>query len=314
MPPNLSIVKANAHKITHTKTDIVLVTPDLIAKWKKPPFQREFQANAKVKEVTEEIRDTSVIPGTVVLGVLDGETYLVDAQHRLRAFLMTGMKEAYAEVRTHFCDSMKQMSNEYRKINAKIRPQKPDDELRAMEFGNEALQLIRRRCSFVGYDNIRRGDSSPVVSMSRVIRAWFAATTEIPRSGGESAASRCERFLTTEANACADFLGLALPAWTRQREYSRLWAACNMTLCMWLYRRMVMGSYSAKSARVDKEMFQSLLSALSADKIYMDWLGGRTLTDRDRAPGYNHVKRIFAKRLHAETGKKPSLPSPSWAH
>jgi hypothetical protein len=39
---------------------------------------------------------------------------------------------------------------------------------------------------------------------------------------------------------------------------------------------------------------------------------GRQLRERDRSPTYSKLKAIFAKRIEAETGDKPRLPSPNW--
>lgn len=54
--------------------------------------------------------------------------------------------------------------------------------------------------------------------------------------------------------------------------------------------------------------------ALGADADYGDWLVGRALTDRDRAPCYARIRAIFAKRLvQDDPGKRHLLPQPAWA-
>lgn len=310
--PNLAIVKP--HKITQTKMDTIVVTREMVKEWKAPPFQRRLKVNDKVKATAERIKQEGVIPGVIVLGVLRGVTYLCDGQHRAESFMLSGEKEVLADVRTHYFDTMADMSAEFLELNSQLVPMKPDDKLRSLEPSNKALQLIRERCPFVGYDYIRRGNTSPIVSMSIVIRAWFAAMSDCPQASGESALERARKFEMDEAEHCCDYLQIALEAWGRDVEYRRLWAACNLTLCAWLYRRMVITPTTGKTYKANRETFRGLLTALSADRTYMDWLYGRLLNDRDRSPGYNRIKSIFARKLHQDTGKKPMLPSPEWAH
>jgi hypothetical protein len=70
----------------------------------------------------------------------------------------------------------------------------------------------------------------------------------------------------------------------------------------------------ARTARLTKEDFRRCLLALSADPQYLDYLVGRNLGERDRAPAYARVKGIFQRRYAGETGKAIRLPGPSWAH
>ena len=88
----------------------------------------------------------------------------------------------------------------------------------------------------------------------------------------------------------------------------------TLTLAMWLYRRTVIAQYSPNTVRLTREQFRSCLMAVTADERHMDWLIGRKLTDRDRSPGYNRLKGIFAKRMDGEIKRMVRLPSPDWAH
>lgn len=85
-----------------------------------------------------------------------------------------------------------------------------------------------------------------------------------------------------------------------------------MTVCMWLYRRLVITPYSSSTKKLTKEMFSKCLMGVAADAHYAEWLVGRQLRDRDRSPAYQRVKALFAKRIELETGEKPRLPSPDW--
>jgi len=54
--------------------------------------------------------------------------------------------------------------------------------------------------------------------------------------------------------------------------------------------------------------------SISADTLYLDWLVGRKLGERDRSPAYDRIKKAFVKRLEQDMGRKPSLPAPAWAN
>lgn len=321
MTAPLKLVKPStvAEKATRTTSDTLAVTPETVNAWKKPPFQRAFKNNEKVQEIAEEIADTEVIPGVLTLGVLNGETYLIDGQHRREAFLMSGLPKGYVDVRTAHYKSMAEMSKEFDRLNSSISKMKPDDRLRAMEFDSDNyLAALRKACPFVGYDNIRRGEGTPLLSMGTTIRCWNMSAKEVPISGGGASkggiAEIAKRFSKEDSDLLSQFLNTAHSAWGTDREYHRLWGNLNLTICMWLYRRLVITGYSAKSVRISLPMFQKCLIALSANESYVEWLHGRNSTDRTRAPAYKKVKDIFSRRINEETGNKPKLPQPKWSN
>lgn len=321
MSPHLKLVKPStpAEKITRTTSDTIAVTPDDVLKWKKPPFQRQFKNSAKVQEIAEEIGSTEVIPGVLTLGVLANEQYLIDGQHRTEAFLMSGLDKAYVDIRTAHYKTMGDMAAEFDKLNSSISKMKPDDRLRAMEFDEDNyLAALRKDCPFVGYDNIRRGENTPILSMGTTIRCWNMSSKEVPISGGGAArggiAEIAKKFTKEDEELLSQFLNCAHQAWGSDKEYHRLWGNLNLTICMWLYRRIVVSGYSAKSIRISLPLFQKCLIALSANESYVEWLHGRNSTDRTRAPAYKKVKDIFSRRIAEEQGKKPKLPQPKWSN
>jgi hypothetical protein len=192
---------------------------------------------------------------------------------------------------------------------------RPDDILRGLEGSVAALTEIRKQCPFVGYDMIRRGPTSPIVSMSMILRAWRGSSTDVPspHSGTGSAQSLATTLTDEESRALIDFLKLAVDGFGRDPEYARLWGSLNVILCMWLYRRMVITQYSPKTPRLTKDGFKKCLMSLSANADYLDWLVGRHLGERDRSPAYNKIRSSFAQRIEIETGKKPSMPAPAWS-
>jgi hypothetical protein len=311
----LSVVKPSsvAEKATRTTLDTLEITPAIVESWCRAGFQRPVRVNAKVHALAAEIRADGILPGIVTLGVIGSTRYLIDGQHRVEAFKISGLESAYADIRFFFCSDMAQMGDEFRRLNSRLVSMRPDDVLRSMEGSSEPLRLIRSRCKFVGYDMIRRGGNAPIVSMASALRAWRAATAEAPSAAGGAAADTASSLTVDEAERLADYLTLCMDAWGRDSQYQRLWTSLNLTLCAWLYRRLVMTQYSPKTPRLTKEQFRKCLMALSADDAHLDWLVNRNVGVRNNPPAYNRIKAIFAARLAVEFGKKPSLPQPEWA-
>jgi hypothetical protein len=301
------------HKTTHTKTDTVLVTTEIFDSWKAPPFQRGLRENQKVRDIVDPIKSDGVIPGIITLGILEKITFLLDGQHRMHAFRLSGLSEAYADVRVFHAQDMAEMAEEYVRLNGKLVTFRPDDILKGLEAYHEPLQLIRKKCPWVGYDFVRRNDkNAPLVSMSAIVRCWAGSSSDTPKSSTNSAASLAKELGMHEAASLAEFLLLCFDAWGKDSEYHRLWGNLNLTICMWLYHHTVLSGYSHAAVRLTKDQFKHCLMALSADPTYVDWLLGRQLGERDRNPCYNRIKTIFATRLEKLLGKKVRLPSPSW--
>lgn len=311
----LKLLDTPAKKATHTSLDTLLITPDIVRSWKNPPFQRPLKVNSKVLALAGQIKaEGGVIPGVMTLGVLSGQVYLLDGQHRREAFLLSECAEGFTDVRKHFFDNMAEMGEEFVNLNSQLVRLRPDDILRGLEGTIDGLRVIRDECAFVGYDMIRRSEKAPLLSMSTALRCWFASEREVPSASSTSALELVKRVTADEGEACSSFLKLAYASWGRDAEYVRLWGSLNLTICAWLYRRTVVTQYSPVTPKLTKETFGKCLTSLSADPSFLDWLHGRGLTERDRTPCYNRVKGIFAGRLFAETQKKAKLPTPAWVH
>lgn len=308
--------KTAIEKRTRTTVDTIMLTPERIAKWKLPSGQRPLRENDKVRKLAEVIKqDSGVIPGIITLGVFDAIYWIIDGQHRIHAFLIGGLKEGYADVRFFHAESLADINREFVELNSKLVTMRPDDFLRGLEGTIPALGQIRKACPFVGYDYIRRnGNHGPVVSMAATLRNWRASNAETPApTTGTSAVDLAESIVEEESKGLIDFLNLAHAAFGREPQYARLWTALNMTLCMWLYRKLVLIQYSPKTPRLDKKLFEKCLMSVSADCNYQDWLLGRHMSERDRSPAYSKLKSIFVKRIEAELGRKVHLPAPAWS-
>jgi hypothetical protein len=307
-----------SEKKTRTVVDTIMVTPALLEKWKSPPFQRPVKQNEKVRALAEELKhDGGVWPGIITLAILDGVVYLIDGQHRKEAFMLSGLQEGYTDVRTHYVNTMADMGEEFVRLNSQLVRMRPDDILRGLESSIDGLRKLRAHCPFIGYDSIRRSQSSPVVGMSLVLRAWRGSMGDVPgvTGNGMSAAAIAESLEMKEYEDLIEFLNLALGGFGRDAQYGRLWSGLNLIICMWLYRRLVLHpDLSSKVQPVSRELFKKCLMSISATSDYVDWLHGRMVGERDRAPAYARLKAIFAARLQSETNKKIYLPQPPWAH
>lgn len=307
-----------AERATQTTLDTIEITRKLVTTWKSPPFQRDVRVNAGVQMLVTELQRDNVLPGTITLGVLDGEVYIVDGQHRIHAYLMADLPVAYADVRTHYFKTMGDMAHEFVQLNSQLVKLRPDDILKGLEQSNKHLQELRRKCPYVGYDAIRRGPTTPVVSVGALLRVWFGSRPEVPTNSGHSSTSCATMLDDQETGDLIQFLQLCFAAWRREKQYQKLWGSLNLCLCAWLYRRVVLGPAGkgvSRSTKLTPEEFTRGLLALSADANYVDYLVGRNLGDKDRAPAYNRMKTILAKRYAEDTaGKKLLLPSPTWAH
>lgn len=315
----MKLVKPASVSERQTKTvlDTLEISPKLIASWKVPRFQREFKVTPKVQECADQIRrNGGVIPGVITLGVLDGDVYLVDGLQRTGAFNTLDLGIGYVDVRMHWFATMGEMAAEFDQINQKIKTLRPDDRLRAQEETNTVLQKIRRKCGYIGYDLVRRSEKAPVLSMSVFLRSWGAGRMEVPT--WTSAAAVLAVMDDAETAAAIEWVSLCFEAWRRDPEYVRLWGHPNLSLCAWLYRRIVMGDrVAATGRRADRwpsDDFRRCLHAVSADSAYLEYLPSRTLSDPHRAPTYNRLKSIFQRRYLAEHGQAVRLPSPAWSH
>ncbi len=292
--------------------------------WLHPPFQRPIRINDKVRLLAETIvNDGGVVPGVLTLGKLAGEKrmWIVDGQHRLEAFKLTNLEEFICDARLCHFDTMGEMAVEFVELNSALVKMRPDDILRGLEPTSPGLALVRRECPYVGYDQIRRGGGSPIVSMATVVRCWFGSQPEAPVSGATmgSAAKMGEMLTEDEAGKLVAFLKQARSAWGNEPENYRLWGSLNLAMLMWMWRRTVMVTASERlssrrATTMTPDMFKRCLMSVSASGDYNDWLVGRMIGNRDRTPCYNRLKAIFVARIRQEIpGSKPMFPQPAWS-
>jgi hypothetical protein len=285
--------------------------------WVLPPFQREETQSKKVIEFAEELKSNGgIISGSILLGILQGQepviVYLVDGQQRRCACHLSGLDEFIGDVSLKIYTSMVEMADDFKRVNSRLVPMKPDDLLRAYEVSHPNLKKLREDCQFVGYGNIRRNEeTAPILSMSVALKCWFGSGQATPGQQ-QQAVTLVDQLDDNQRQILTVFLITAHTAWGHDRQYWRLWANLNLIMCMYLYRKLVLEPGSRR-VPLSMEMFRKCLMSASADSTYIDWLQGRSVTERDRSPCYKRLKTIFAGRLTQEfNGRLIKLPAPEW--
>jgi ParB-like nuclease domain len=306
-----------------SQMETMLFTRTDVTSWIVPPFQRPLRVNEKVRALAEDLKKNGgLITGVLTLGRLKGDrsTYIVDGQHRLEAFKISELPEAIADVRTCSFDNIAEMADEFVLLQQSLVRMRPDDVLRGLEGSTPSLQIIRKTCPFVGYDQIRRNsEHSPVVGMSMVLRAWAGSKNDTPVShkAGATSAQLIKEMEGLEVTNLCKFLHLAHSAWGHDGNYGRLWSALNIGICMWMYRRVVLDEDHTGSKRatiLNTDQFKKCLMSISAAPDYIDWLANRNLSDHHRAPAYRRIKAMFATRLKEDgITEQARFPSPAWA-
>src|SRR5580704_4923509 len=138
--------KREAPKSERSAMETLILTPELIKEWKVPIFQRELRVTPKVKALAAELAAGKyALDGVLTLGKVanDPTTWIIDGQHRLHAFLMSGIAEVISDVRYCFYDTKKEASDAYYIAQDHLARMRPDDGLRALELGLVPLQIIR---------------------------------------------------------------------------------------------------------------------------------------------------------------------------
>lgn len=317
----VSLRSAPVSKRSRMETLVVELTT--VGGWRIPPFQRPLRVNDKVRMIADQIRDDGgVIPGVITIGKLvsgrhAGE-YLLDGQHRVEAFRISECAEALADIRYVEFESMAEMGAEFVALNSQIVRMRPDDVLRGLEDSVPTLKMLREACPFIGYDYIRRNPTtSPIVSVSTVLRIWEGSAAETPVAIGKSAVNLANDMTGESAEQLKRFLLMLFETWGRDDASKRLWSSLNMSVIAWIYRRLVLNTERPKSRILvlRSDQFKKCLAALAANGDYSDFLLGRQLGDRDRAPCYSRIKAIFTRRLLEEKFSKGSIvfPAPAWA-
>lgn len=306
--------------LTRSVMETRLLTLAEIERWVQPPFQRPIRMNAKVMQFAEDLKaGGGIMGGILTLGRLpkDPSIYKVDGAHRIEAAKTTGLTEFLADIRTTNYATMAEMAEDFVALNSSLVRMRPDDLLRGLEETTPMLKLFRTQCSFIGYDNVRRGSTHcPLISASAALRCWFGSASETPKQTVGASTALCLALNEREVQDLSAFFNAAYTAWGNDAQNYKLWGALNISICMWAFRQLVLNpvANSKRHITLNVAQFTKCLMALSADKDYVEWLTGRNTIERDRSPCYKRMRTIFSHRLLADPlFKKPKLPSPEWS-
>lgn len=310
-------------KAERTRMQTLYMTPALVKTWVIPPFQRQLRVNEKVRTIAGKIKADEVVPGIVTIGEIergpDRGSYLMDGQHRVEAFKLSELTEAIADVHFRIYDTMAEMGAAFVEINSQIVRMRPDDNLRGLEQTIPALGVLRKHCTFIGYDYVRRGPKAsakaPILGMSNVIKVWSGSNGDTPSNTGSSTMEAARQLGVESAQQLSVFLNMCFSAWGREMENRTLWMPLNLAITMWLWRRLVLDKQRGVTRYVvlTPDLFRKCLLSVAASSEYADWLVGRTLSERDRSPCYTRLRPLFVTRLNQEMGKKILFPQPAWA-
>ncbi len=303
-----------------SRMETLLIGRAELDKWSPAPFQRPLRVNDKVRCLAESIgRDGGVIPGILTLGTVGQcpDLYVIDGQHRIEAARLSELLEFIVDVRVCGFDTLSDMGEEFVNLNSHLVSMRPDDMLRGLEGSIPILGVIRKNCGFVAYDNVRRNSRNldrPMLSMSVALRCWNAAHQETPSQRAASAVVLARSTDLGSANELCQFLNTVRGAWGSDLEYARLWGSLNLTLTMWLWLETVLNTKHSvtRHTKMNVSQFGKGMMTLSADSMYLDWLTGRLLTDRDRAPCYNRIKKAISDHVKIDD-KAIKFPAPAWA-
>jgi hypothetical protein len=320
MTANILHIKGReAPKAKRSAMETLIFSRDDVLTWKIPPFQRPIRVNDKVMSVSEAMKaDGGMVPGVLTLGRLgtDKTIYVVDGQHRLEAFKIAGLSECLADARMCTYSSMAEMADDFVELNGKLVTMRPDDILRGLEESLPQLRRVRASCDFVTYGQIRRGDAhSALIGMSQLLRCWHMGHADVPARHSPAATVLAQSLEADEADKLILCMQICRAAWGTDQENYRLWGSLNLTLTMWIWRRLVLDTARGvkKAVVLTQDDFRKCLMSVSANSDYLEWLVGRQMGERDRTPCYGRLRAIFVKRLESEKGAKVMFPQPAWA-
>lgn len=314
-----------APRVLQSKMDTIIFSPEEVMNWLIPPMQRPLRVNDKVRSMAEEMKHNGgIISGVLTLGQIKGDKvrmWIVDGQHRIEAFKISCLTEAIADVRIVTFEDMGEMAQEFVNLNSSLVKMRPDDILRGLEPTYPVLRKLRECCPWIGYDNIRRNPSSPTLSMSAMLRCWFGSNAETPINNSLGLSTQ-QMVLALTNNGLGDLIGYlntARAAWGGDLENGRLWGNLNLTMTMWIWRRLVLAQRDPRLRTVylTVDQFKKCMMSLAADHDYSDWLQGRQMHERDRSPCYARIRAIFTRRLKADdrSGEPAKIKflQPAWA-
>lgn len=314
-------LKTAAEKRSRTVSKTVILDfEDCEASWKVVgDIQRGSSLTKKIVEVGEDIGGSGIFPSTIYIAVWEGNQYINDGLQRFSgwrdAVSKGGPTQVAANVQWEYFpdgpDGKAKMGERFAKLQLTLKRHRPDDGLRAIQHSLPAIKLIADECPNVGFGAVQRSNSKNTsLSMAVALQSWASSASEQCTSSG-SARDLAYRLTMDDAKKCVSFLTVARGAWGSTVEYNRLWGPVNLSVCMWLYRRMVVDPEQGVTPLTAKQ-FSNCLVTLTNDtpkSTYVEWLRAKPSSAENRRMALaNHIRPRFISRIRQEKIRKHSSP------
>ena len=300
---------------------VVRVTPQLVGTlndpkcgiWKLPNWGREPKSNDIVVSVAADLQVNPHLKSTLILGIYDNAIWKIDGNHRLLGFLTSGLPSMTAYCMFHKCTSHEDMYRIYRIYQRHIRTPTKDDNLKGFEVTHPPLKTISSKCKFVTYGSLKDYETSRI-KMTSVVQAWFDSLSYLPKHVRSNIEEQAKKIDESAARKINEFLMVCKEGLTLQ--ISVLWKQINITLLLWLYRRVVWEMVDEEHEGSDypvltKDEFVCGLQGLQASSYYQA-LFQREL-EKDRLETYNSLISHFRNNLRScGIKRRMTLPKPNW--
>jgi hypothetical protein len=288
-----------------TVNDVLIDRHLALEVWQVPEYNRETTDTKKVNELVEALlREPVLRYDHFIISCRECVLRKVDCNHRVRAFEKSGLPAIRVNIHYIRFDSEEEEVEAYRQKQYQLKRSTPNDRLKVVARTHQPLQRIAELCNFVTFDKACAGQAGKLVTMSTVVQVYEWSKTNPPRSRSVSSIEDLAKTLTAEdAAQIVEFLLLC-------REYFEvknpsLWKVSNLTLCLWLYRRLIWREEveDTRWSRMTSQEFGSGLGALS-NTTYAGRITNKTLShDTDRNAIWRHLIGGFRQGLGTTHGR-----------
>lgn len=294
--------------------DMLIDLFTLTETWKVPPFQRDNIVNKKVSDLAEVIKkDPHLRFGTLIVGCIDGELYLLDGHHRKGAVLKSGVLAFRADVKFARCASMVEAVEVYQQVQDQIKRGTPNDRLKAAAYKHPNLQRVANECNFVTFAKAAKGQEGRLLTMSTAVQAWEWSKGDPPKPNkGGSVESMGEGLSDDDSTKLIEFLKLCREHFGTDQP--AMWKSPNLPMCLWLYRRLVWreNAEDKRYSTLSRKEFGTGLAVLRQG-AYVACLTNKKLSnDYDRDVVWKKLLSNFRKGL-SEVSNRDNLKVPNIA-
>jgi hypothetical protein len=183
----------------------------------------------------------------------------------------------------------------------------PDHRLQSLEPRCPNLLHFREGCKdIVTYGRVIKGRGR-VLPVSHALRCWASSNEDPPAKNVTNTEILAQGLTALDVQQLSGLLHSLIRVWGDQREYKCLWGPLNLTLCMWLYRRMVIGvpAPAPNVTRLTSGQFEAGVAGLTHSS-YRSALGNKKLRKEGEADEreyiYGQLGNFFMQGLRSCRG------------